>query len=159
MFRQIGKRKAFFGPFQLDEVAIQLDAVVFVFLDGKSQKDGRIAGVALVHQPNVFGFVAEQGSGIRYRLRRHVRIHAAVRTLESDSFLELALYPLIFFNNYSHFALSIYYGWTAELSKQSATSVCTIDYVLLSGINIILKSLLSPIADSISRCIVHRTRN
>jgi hypothetical protein len=57
---QVGKRETFLRTFKLNEIAIELDLVVFILANSESQENGGVAGIAFVDETDVFGFVAQQ---------------------------------------------------------------------------------------------------
>ncbi len=113
MLRQVGKRKAFLGPLQFDEIGIQLDAIVAVLAHRETQEHRCIAGTAFVDETDVAGLVAQQRCGIGRRLGVHVRVDAAIGTLEADALALLAVKPPRFVYDYRHVALFIICRWTA----------------------------------------------
>ncbi len=55
-----------------------------------------MARVALEDEADMLGFVTQDSSRIGEGLRRHVRVHTAIGTLEAYPILKLAFNPLIF---------------------------------------------------------------
>ena len=90
LFRQVGKLKTLFRPFELDEVAIKLDFVFAELLDGKAKEDRRRAGVALVDESHVFRSRFENFVERRHGDRRHMSVDAAIGALQAELFVRLA---------------------------------------------------------------------
>ena len=94
-FRQIGEREFFFRSLELDEVPVQLDAVLFVFLDREAQKYRRMAGIALINESYVLRLIFQQIRKVRNGLRRHVGIDTAIRALQTELLVGLLLKSLV----------------------------------------------------------------
>src|SRR5690606_15079870 len=69
---------------QLQEVAVELDAVRPERLHGETQENGCAAGVALVDDADVLRAVLQHGFDVGHCLRGHVGIDAAIGTFETE---------------------------------------------------------------------------
>jgi hypothetical protein len=57
MLGQIGKREALFRTFEFNEIARKLDPVVLILPNSESQENRGVAGITLVYEAYVLGFV------------------------------------------------------------------------------------------------------
>ena len=135
MLWQVREIEALFRPLELDEIAVQLDLVFTKLLDGKAQEYGCLAGVATIHQADMFRPVLQDVVRVRDGFRAHVRVDAAVRALESDLLVIVEQESLISVQCYCHVRSLLL------VLTRSARSVCTKPPFPPARLNITYQSL------------------
>src|SRR5690606_7594254 len=99
---EVGEREALLRPFQLEEVPVELDAVLAEGFDTEPQEDRCLAGVALVDETHMLRPVIEHRLHVRYRLWPHVCEYAAVGTFEAERISIRVMYGLVALDDYAH---------------------------------------------------------